>query len=336
MTCNRVLHQQHNMPRNIFFKICTSEPLQFCLTQKHLQSLYFILNAVCSSATLHPWSKCHCTPRILSPLFQVHIQSTASDHLSLVSVYFGMFPLLSVLPCPQFPPLQLIWPHCLPSCSSAISPSIRGRLLTARLRFLSLPLFLSLPVCLLRELSEVCFPICLLPVCRTSSCWYPAYLPVVLLRACKLPFHNAAVCIWVQLSVSVTWLVTVWSGQSVDLADPELATEGGKTWSCFKQHELCALFSVLTPYAFFNSGRFWIKIYWNLSKPPPENLLLSSLWLFDPAMPWLHQVWIKAPYIHYWLLFLKQPLQCAFPFQKHYLVLSKSNNHLFTSFWLPF
>lgn len=61
---------------------------------------------------------------------------------------------------------------------------------------------------------------------------------------------------WVQLSVSVTWMVTVWSGQTMDLADPVFTMPvcGGETRQCMKHvnkvhcvHYFVSLCYVLSP-----------------------------------------------------------------------------------------
>lgn len=121
----------------------------------------------------------------------------------------------------------------------------------------------------------------------------------------------------------------------MDLADPVFTITGGTKGRCIKDHNKqvhCAHYVAPSSCAFSKSARYPIKMYRDLRKLPPENLLLSSSRLFDPTMPRLHQAWIKVLYNHYWLLLLKQSLQCLFPSQKLSLIEAKMYNHLPASF----
>lgn len=140
VTCNRVLHQktEYAYKYSFFPPTSTSDTVQFYLEHNRLCCSYLIFNADCSSAT-HTHTHGHTRVTVLptsSRLPSLPYRFTLSLSLSLSCLcVFGVFLLLSVLPCPQFPSAvgsptpSLVCRSC---SSSAISPSVCRGLLTAR------------------------------------------------------------------------------------------------------------------------------------------------------------------------------------------------------------
>ena len=134
------------------------------------------------------------------------------------------------------------------------------------------------------------------------------------------------VCIRVQLSITWTWQQDLASLHSYSRpSNFPWKREKKWIWSMKRYNVLCAHYFTPAVLSAIVHEFKWIFTQTYESLSCRESTLVIFMALFDPAMAWFNQVWIKVPYIHPWLVLFQASaaFQCLLLGQNGHLIKAK-------------